>query len=297
MTQNAALAAPKPKELTQYDVVRNTLTAPANLDQLRMSLPAHITPEKFTRLTLTALEKMPKLLECDRASLFLAIKAAAQDGLLPDGREAAIIPRGGKAAYQPMVAGILKKVRNSGELSSINAMVVHEKDEFDYFIDEMGEHLRHRPFLGSDPGKDRLTYAIARTKDGGVYVEVVDEAQMKAIENVSQASSGPWKGDFRGEMKRKSALRRLSKRLPMSTDIEAALTEPDPEAPPAAAPATSAAPAQAEVMEAAPEAPAAPAPAPDQPKASRLQDAVGAPAAAAPAPAPAPSASQPADLI
>jgi recombination protein RecT len=41
----------------------------------------------------------------------------AQDGLLPDGREAAIVKFGNKAQAMPMIAGILKKIRQSGDVS------------------------------------------------------------------------------------------------------------------------------------------------------------------------------------
>jgi hypothetical protein len=41
----------------------------------------------------------------------------AQDGLLPDGREAAVVMFGNKAQAMPMIAGILKKVRQSGEVA------------------------------------------------------------------------------------------------------------------------------------------------------------------------------------
>jgi recombination protein RecT len=48
------------------------------------------------------------------------------------------------------------------------------------------------------------------------------------IKNVSRSKdSGPWSGDFQGEMWRKSAIRRLSKRLPMSTDLEQTIRADD----------------------------------------------------------------------
>jgi recombination protein RecT len=70
-------------------------------------------------------------------------------------------------------------------------------------------------------GNPFLTYAFAITKDGGFYFEEIDEKQMGEIEKASRAKMGPWKGPFRDEMKRKSAIRRLAKyRLPSSTDLD-----------------------------------------------------------------------------
>src|SRR3546814_9174090 len=75
-----------------------------------------IPVEKFHRVAVTAISSNPDLLNVDRTSLFGALMKAAQDGLLPDGREGAIVPFKGKASWMPMVAGIMKKVRNSGEI-------------------------------------------------------------------------------------------------------------------------------------------------------------------------------------
>lgn len=197
-----------------------------------MVLPAHISEDRFVRTVLTAVQQNPKLLECNRSTLLAACLKAASDGLLANGVEGAIVSfntkSGPVAQWMPMLAGILKKVRNSGELASLSAQIVHEKDEFEYWLDNDGEHLRHRPCMEGDAGKIRLTYAIARTKDGGVYIEVMSEKQISAIRDCSRAKdSGPWSGPFADEMRKKSAIRRLSKRLPMSTDLEQVIKSDD----------------------------------------------------------------------
>jgi recombination protein RecT len=213
------------------DDFRNTLTKME--DQFKMVLPPQISPEKFMRVVVTACQLNPKLLEATRASLFAGAMKAAQDGLLADGKEAALVPFKNKSGdllvqYMPMVTGILKKVRNSGELASISAQVVYTKDEFDYWLDESGEHLKHKPSFEGDRGAVRLTYALARTKDNAVYIEVMTEDQVKAVKNVSRAKdSGPWAGAFADEMRKKTAIRRLSKRLPMSTDLEQVVQRDD----------------------------------------------------------------------
>ena len=58
------------------------------------------------------------------------------------------------------------------------------------------------------------------TKDNGVYIEVLRMSEIKKIRSVSRsANNGPWAQWFE-QMAKKSAIRRLAKRLPMSTDIE-----------------------------------------------------------------------------
>lgn len=217
--------------VTPVTELRRTLEAQA--PEFEKALPPHIPIKKFIRIIQTAIATNPKLVEASRHSFLAACQKAAQDGLLPDGREAAFVTfRNNKSGtyevqYLPMTQGILKKVRNSGELSSINSQVVYEKDEFDYWVDEMGEHLKHKPLLTGERGKRLFVYAVARTKDGGVYVEAMTEDQVMAVKAVSRAKDGPWQGDFEDEMWRKSAIRRLSKRLPMSTDLEQTLHADD----------------------------------------------------------------------
>lgn len=190
-------------------------------------LPEHVTADRFERITLTALQRSPELLNCDRKSLFESVMQCAADGLQPDGREAALTKFGQKVAYMPMVAGILKKVRQSGDLATITAHVVYEADSFEYWIDDEGEHLTHRPEMLDEPGKPRAVYAMARTTDGSVYIEVLRMSDVDQIRRASRSSGrGPW-ADWWDQMAKKSAIRRLAKRLPMSTDLDRVVSRDD----------------------------------------------------------------------
>jgi recombination protein RecT len=199
-----------------------------NSAEIQKVLPAHITPDKFVRVVMTAIQGSPELLtKCTRQSLYLACKEAAQDGLLPDDREGAIIPYGSEAVWTPMVGGICKRARNSGEISTMNAFVVYTNDKFEMWEDETGPHFKHMP-AHSNRGDELLTFAYAILKDGSVYAELIDKDQMCAIEAASPGSKTPWKTKFRGEMMRKSALRRLCKyRLPSSTDLDGLVRRDD----------------------------------------------------------------------
>ena len=66
-----------------------------------------------------------------------------------------------------------------------------------------------------------------KTKDGAVYIEILTVDDIKAIKNSSRGKNGPWSGPFEKEMWKKSAIRRLSKRLPMSTDLEGTIQADD----------------------------------------------------------------------
>ena len=203
---------------------RETLTKMG--PDLATALPPQIPAEKFIRTTLTAVQMQPAILDCDRTSILGSCMKAAQDGLLLDGREAALVifnsKTGKKCQYMPMVGGILKKIRNSGELKSISAHVVYDKDHFEYELGD-DERITHKPFLGEDRGSVIAAYAVAHTKDGGIYREVMSIGDINKVRSSSRAAgAGPW-SDWFDEMARKTVLRRLAKRLPSSADLEQVL--------------------------------------------------------------------------
>jgi recombination protein RecT len=199
-------------------VIRQNLTAME--PEFKAALPPHIPVEKFKRVALTAIQNTPALVNADRRSLFGAFVRLAQDGLLPDGREAAIVMFGNKAQAMPMIAGILKKVRQSGEVAKVSAQVVYANDKFvvKYGFDEDVEHIP--PALNESRGDPIGAYATAVLKDGSQMLEVMSLEDIEKVRKVSRAANnGPWVQWF-GEMARKTVMRRLSKRLPMSTDLE-----------------------------------------------------------------------------
>lgn len=221
-------------ESKPIDIVRNAIQKMA--PQFKAALPAHVSVEKFMRVTLTAVQTTPSLLDADRRTLFASATRAAQMGLLPDGREGAIVTFKNACQFMPMTAGLMKLVRNSGELASIDALTVHQADKFTYRpgIDAVPQH---EPDWFGDRGPVIGVYAVARMKDGAAYVEIMNRQQVEAVRKVSRASgAGPWVSWW-DEMARKTVIRRLSKRLPMSTDLDGVLGEddeffrPEPDAP------------------------------------------------------------------
>jgi recombination protein RecT len=201
--------------------------------QIQAALPKHVDAEKFSRVVMTALSGNADLVKATRQSFFSACLKLASDGLLPDSREAAIVTFKRKdgtieATPMPMIAGILKKVRQSGEIKTMTSNIVYEGDEFIYFVDHDGEHVKHVPKLFGERGKAIGAYALAKTKDDAIYVEVMDVNQIMAVKASSRSAQyGPWSGSFETEMWRKTVMRRLSKRLPMSTDLEETLRRDD----------------------------------------------------------------------
>lgn len=185
--------------------------------------------ERFIQFALNFIEGKEKILNANPNSLYAEILRAAQMGLMLDGSEASLVPF--KESVKLMVGykGILKLIRNSGEISTINCGVVYEKDEFDFWVDEKGEHLTHRPAKDKDKGKQTHSYCIARVKNADEpYIEVMTEDEIQACKKVSRAGEdSPWNGPFADEMRKKTVIRRISKRLPSSTDLQAVFQSED----------------------------------------------------------------------
>lgn len=193
--------------------------------QFAAVLPDHIPVERFRRVIITAVNQTPDLIKADRRSLFTACVRAAQDGLYPDGREAALVMFGTAATYMPMIHGIRKRMRNSGEVDDAQAHVVCENDAFDY---ELGDtpFIKHKPALG-ERGKPIAAYAIIKLKNGEIIREVMSVPEIEKVRAVSRAkSNGPWVAWW-SEMARKTVLRRASKAAPASAEIDTLMRRDD----------------------------------------------------------------------
>jgi recombination protein RecT len=193
---------------------------------LKKMLPPSLPSDKFIRTVQTAITLNPDLAECDKTSVLGACMKAAADGLVLDGREAVLNIYNTKqkdgswkkaAQYIPMVAGVIKRVRNSGEVSRLNAFVVYQNDTFhvSYGLDMT---LKHEPNF-TDPGNPIGAYAVCLFKDGQTDFEFMSHKQIEAIRSRSKTGDkGPWVTDW-SEMARKTVIRRLAKRLPVDSDI------------------------------------------------------------------------------
>lgn len=202
--------------------------------QFAPMLPAHIPPERFARVVMNAINRTPRLMACNRRSLWNACMQSAEDGLLPDGREGAIVPfkdnKAGQllAQWIPMVGGIRKKVRNSGLLSDFNVQVVYPEDDFAF---ELGDapFIRHKPAGVARSNKIAWVYSIATFKDGTKSREVMSAEQVAQVAGKSKSrDSGPWSDPvFFQEMAKKTCAKLHAKQLPSDRDLDRVLRRDD----------------------------------------------------------------------
>lgn len=192
--------------------------------QIRKALPSVITPERFTRMVLTALSSSPKLQACTPMSFMGAMMQAAQLGVEPNTPlgQAYLIPYGGLCQFQLGYKGLIDLAYRSGEVSSIQAHEVHENDTFEY---EYGlePKLRHVP-AQTDRGPVTFYYAVLKLKNGGVGFEVMsrEDVETFARKKSKAYNNGPWKTDF-DEMAKKTVLKKVLKYAPLKTEFARAV--------------------------------------------------------------------------
>lgn len=192
--------------------------------QIRKALPSVITPERFTRMVLTALSSTPKLQTCTPQSFLGAMMQAAQLGVEPNTSlgQAYLIPYGNVCQFQLGYKGLIDLAYRSGEVSFIQAHEVHEGDEFSF---EYGlePKLKHIP-AQKDRGNVIMYYAVLKLKNGGVGFEVMsrEDVEKFAMKKSKAYRSGPWQTDF-DEMAKKTVLKKVLKYAPLKTEFARAV--------------------------------------------------------------------------
>lgn len=182
------------------------------VEQIALALPETVSPRKFARVAVTAIQTQPDLAQCDRDSVLQALLKCAADGLVPDGRQAAIVKRGDKASYMPMIGGYRHILADYGW--TLRTRAVRANDEFAWT--EEPPALAHRIALG-DRGDLVCAYAIATHKDGRRLQRVLNAEQI-AKRRDKATTDAIWK-QWPEQMWEKSAGRDIFDELPLS-DIE-----------------------------------------------------------------------------
>lgn len=190
--------------------------------QIARALPKHMEPDRLARIALTVVRQNPKLAECNPESFLGALMTCAQLGLEPGPLgHAYLVPYGNEVTFIPGYRGLIELARRSGIVRRFVGRAVHANDEFDY---EYGlfESLKHKPAKG-EPGDFTFAYAVLWVAGADPDFEVMNKPQIDAIRARSRAGkNGPWVTDYE-EMAKKTVIRRLAKRAPMSIEFQQAV--------------------------------------------------------------------------
>ena len=188
--------------------------------EIAKALPKVMTPERFTRIALSAISSNKKLAECTPQSFLAAMMNAAQLGLEPNTPlgQAYLIPYKSACTFQLGYKGLIDLAYRSGEVKTIMAQTVYENDEFDF---EFGltPKLHHVP-AKSNRGNPVWFYAVFKTVNGGEGFEVMSLEDVKAhAKKYSKSySDGPWQTNFE-EMAKKTVLKKALKYAPIKTEF------------------------------------------------------------------------------
>ncbi|CCF19094.1 protein of unknown function [Pseudorhizobium banfieldiae] len=211
--------------------------SPVNPAPLLEGLRADLAPllqeagQSFDRLRtvfMTAVQQNPDILLCSEDSIRREIRKCAADGLVPDNKEAAMIPYKGELQYQPMVLGIIKRVKELGGVFRIDCKLVYKNDEF--VLDEADPNsLSHKsnPFASAEErGPVVGGYAVFRDEAGNVmHLETMSLEDFERVRKASKAPNSPAWRDWTNEMYRKAVLRRGAKYIAVNNDKIRALLE------------------------------------------------------------------------
>lgn len=208
--------------------------------EIKKALPSVITPERFTRMALTAISVNPKLAECTPQSFMGALMNAAQLGLEPNTPlgQAYLIPFENKrqvngkwtkvpeVQFQIGYKGLIDLAHRSGEFLSIQAHEVYENDDFDY---EYGlePKLYHKPVM-TNRGNVICYYALYKLKNGGSGFEIMSKEDVaehaKKYSQSFNSNYSPWTKNF-DEMAKKTILKKVLKYAPIKTDFQRNIAE------------------------------------------------------------------------
>ena len=204
--------------------LRSLITSEKMKTQFAAALPHHLSADRFCRIALTALTRTPKLMDCTPESLMRCLLDLSAYGIEPDGRRAHLIPYGNTCTLILDWKGLAELAMRSGIIAKLHADIVCENDVFTY---NMGEVTQHVIDWKQPRGAMYAAYAMAVTKDGPIFVAVMNKEEIDGIRKRSKAgNSGPWVSDY-NEMAKKTAFRRLAKWLPLSAEFRDAVDKDD----------------------------------------------------------------------
>lgn len=199
--------------------------------EIRRALPEVLTPERFTRMALSALNTTPKLRECTQISFLTALMNAAQLGLEPNTPlgQAYLIPYNNRGVmecqFQIGYKGLIDLGYRNPNMQIISAQEVYEKDEFIYELG-LNPKLIHKPAL-KDRGEVKLFYGLFKLTNGGYGFEVMSKEDMdeyaKEYSKAFDSSYSPWKSNYIG-MAKKTVIKQALKYAPLQSDFRKVLS-------------------------------------------------------------------------
>jgi recombination protein RecT len=217
----------------------DTLLAQART-QIVKYLPRHLDADKMIYVALETVRADSFLRQCEPLSIVQAVLEASQLGLMLGNKlgHAYLVPRRDKKANNILKCqlligyrGFIALAHRTGKVSSVFPAVVHQGDQFSLKLGT-GRQLSHVPLLEASKRGDWIgAYAVVEFRDGRTDFEWMTRQEIEKVKQCSESASeawSPWRR-FEDEMIKKSPIRRMAKRLCLSSEdmtlVEAAVRD------------------------------------------------------------------------
>lgn len=217
------------KSFKDYKTVGQLLGSELLPKRIGELLPKHFTKEKMLRIIIGSVQKNPKLQRCTPESFLSAVMDASQMGLEiggPLGHGALTPFFNSKTSvmgckYLIQYKGYIELAHRTGKMGSIHADVVFKDDLFNFQYGNKA-FLIHKPNFTAQPNDPHflMAYAYCNLLKSGRYgfqFEVLSKQEIDRIKD-KVTNNFIWDESYH-EMAKKTALRRLFKKIPLSPEI------------------------------------------------------------------------------
>ncbi|NIQ00989.1 MAG: hypothetical protein GWM98_11670 [Nitrospinaceae bacterium] len=219
------------EQKTGFELIHGVLER--KKQQIEAALCKALPLDQFLMVAYTAIQKNPRLMQCDPGSVYVAVRDAATFGLFPNSltNEGHLIPfyNGNAKRYecQFMVGykGMLNMAEGTDLVKGVDVRKVFKADEFRV---EFGTNpdIHHVPELLQDRGDFIGAYAVIFMKSGHTKFDFISASDaLSHGERFSKSKNkkgelfGPWKDDFEA-MAMKTVLRMAMKYMPTTPKSE-----------------------------------------------------------------------------
>ena len=193
------------------------------------TLPKGFNYQRMVRTAMNAVSTTPMITKCTPASIFLSCVRAFALGIEPNGALAHgyLVPFNDKgvwkAQFMPSYRGMIELAMRTGRVASIYAHEVCQHDTFEYQLGD-DKQIHHIP-NPTDRGETIGYYAVVKYSEGATdfeYMTMQDVNKVKASSPGAGSNYSPWK-TWPDEMGKKTVIKRLMKRVPMSVEMATAI--------------------------------------------------------------------------
>jgi recombination protein RecT len=241
MTEKQTAVLEKNLQKTETNNIQDMIRK--STKELGRALPSHLNAERLVRIALTSIRLTPELANCTPESLLGSLFVLAQIGIEPIAGRAYLLPFTNKRkigndwkSFKEVQAiigykGLIELFYRNDAALSIDTQAVYLNDDF-HFEYGTNSFLRHIPTM-KERGEVIGYYAVAKMRGGASVFKYMTKAECmehgkkhsKTFNSVKNSFSeySPWHKEP-DAMCKKTVLIQLSKLLPLSVEIQRAIS-------------------------------------------------------------------------